>query len=104
MAKKKQQKVKPLPLEWNIPDNIINRFATNMVIQTIDNVFKILFFEIKQPIILSEKDMEKIKKIGNIQADCVGGIIVAPDRLPQFINVLNEHLSKYNKEREKKES
>ena len=104
MAKKKEQKGHILSIEWNIPDNIITRFATNMTIQTIENEFKISFFEVKPPIVLSEVDQKKMKKIGTVKADCVGSFIVTPDRLPKFIAVLNEQLSKYNKIREEKES
>src|SRR3990172_6828217 len=97
MAKKKEQKGHILSIEWNIPDNIITRFATNMTIQTIENEFKISFFEVKPPIVLSEVDQKKMKKIGTVKADCVGRFIVTPDRLPKFIADLNEQLSKYNK-------
>jgi len=102
MAKKKE--IPPsmgLTIDFNFPDYIITRFATNMTIQTIENEFKISFFELKPAMILSEEDIEKIRKQGTARADCIGSFIITPDRLPKFIQVLNEHLSKYNKRQEK---
>ncbi len=104
MTKKEEQKEQQLSIEWNIPDNMIARFATNIVVQTIENEFKISFFEIRTPIILSDEDREKMKKIGTIRADCIGSIIVTPDRMQKFIQVMNEQLSKYNSKQQKKES
>lgn len=110
MATKKkdqhQQEQQPpaLLIEWNIPDHIITRFATNIIVQTIENAFKISFFEIKPPIMLSDEDRAKLRDTGTIRADCVGSIIVTPDRLATFINAMNEHLSKYKNAQEKKKS
>jgi len=106
MTKKEEQKEQQLSLsiEWNIPDNIIARFATNIVVQRMENEFKISFFETKPPIILSDEDREKLKKAGTIRADCIGSIIVTPDRLRKFIQTMDKQLSEYNIKQEKKES
>lgn len=83
-----------IPLKWNIPDNIITRFASNIVIQTVEGVFKISFFEANPKIRFGE-DLKKIKEV---QADCVASIIVTPEKLSNFIDTLQEYLeeSKYN--------
>jgi len=104
MAKKKKQQDVNLTVEWNIPNNMASTFVTNFLIQKIEDEFKILFFEIKPPIVLNETDREEVKKRGTVRADCVGGIVVTPDRLVKFVEILNEQLSMYNKAREKKES
>lgn len=102
MTKKEEQKEQQLPIKWNIPDNMIARFATNIVVQTIENEFKISFFEIQPPIILSDKDRENVKKLGTIRADCLGTIIVTPDRMQKFIQLMNEQLSRYNNSKQQK--
>lgn len=80
-----------LPIRWNIPDSIVTRFASNMVVQTIEDYFKISFFEIKPEIHLvttSEPPTE-------IKADCVASIIVTPDKFALIVEVLKNQLDKY---------
>ena len=81
-----------VPIKWYIPDNIIARFASNMVIQTIESEFKISFFEMKPGILLQTS--ETLPK--EVRADCVASVIVTADRLPKFIEVLQKHLNQYN--------
>jgi len=100
MAKKKtetnKQTVKivgvPVPIKYYIPDQTITRFASNMVIQTIENEFKISFFEIKPDIILGPS--ESVPK--EVRAECVGSVIVTADRLPKFIQALQKQMDNYN--------
>lgn len=89
-VKKTKRKVE-VPIEWNIPDTVITRFASNMLIQTIENEFKISFFELKPKILLGPS--EEIPK--KILADCVASVIVTANKLPQFINALQKHLDAY---------
>lgn len=81
-----------VPLKWYIPDNIITRFASNMVIQTMESEFKISFFEIKPEILLPPS--ETLPK--EVRAECVASVIVTADRLPKFIEVLQTQLNLYN--------
>jgi hypothetical protein len=80
-----------VPIEWYVPEGVMTPFASNMVIQTIENFFKISFFEIKPPIQLDKSALAPTK----VRADCVASVIVTPDKLPQFIEVLQEQLDKY---------
>jgi hypothetical protein len=81
-----------VPIEWDLPDGLITPFATNMVIQTIENEFKISFFEVKPKIHLSDSEPLPNK----IKAICIASVIVTADRLPKFIEVLQSQLDKYN--------
>jgi hypothetical protein len=78
-------------IEWYVPEGVMTPFATNMVIQTIENFFKISFFEIKPSIRLEESAPIPTK----VRADCVASVIVTPDKLPKFIEVLQRQLEKY---------
>lgn len=81
-----------IPIEWRVPENLMSVFASNMVIQRIENsFFKLSFFEIKPPIQLDDSAPTPTK----IRADCVASVIVTPDKLPKFIEVLQKHLDKY---------
>lgn len=95
MAKKKvvkSQQVQWVPLKYNIPDNIITRFTTNMTVQSIKNEFKISFFEQNLPIRIDNTQPPPKE----IQATCVASVIVTADRLPGFIKVLEDQLELYN--------
>jgi len=95
MAKKEQKKeIKPknVPIIWRMPDIMQTPFATNMFIQTIEDEFKISFFEIKPPIRFNDNEPWP----ETVNADYVTGVIVTPKRLEKFIKALQDHLNKYN--------
>jgi len=95
MAEEEKVTSKPterVPIEWYIPENLMTVFASNMVIQKIENsFFKLSFFEIKPLIQLDESAPAPTK----IRADCVASVIVTPDKLPRFIEILQKSLDKY---------
>lgn len=78
----------PIPIEWHIPEGVMTPFATNMLVQTIENEFKISFFELKPAIRLSTSDPMPT----SIGADCVASVIVTEDRLSKFVEVLQSQL------------
>ena len=86
-----------LPIRWHRGDEIITRFASNMVIQTVEGVFKLSFFESMPEIRLSPTD----KVPADVRADCVASIIVPPEKLPGFIEAMSKHLDKFNQEKTK---
>ena len=93
MAKKKTEPSKQeraLPIQWHVPDTIVPRFASNMVVQSFENIFKISFFEIKPEIHLIPPQTPE----SSIRADCVASIIVTPDKLSQMVEVLQRQLKK----------
>jgi len=93
--KEKTQAKSVLPIKWNMPADIITRFTTNILVQTIENEFKLSFFEVKPPIRFSASE----PKPTEVVADCVASVIVTADRLPNFIRVLEEQLERYNKKK-----
>ena len=97
MAKNKNveiiKKGKEVPIKFNIPSTIITRFASNMVIQTFENEFKISFFEIKPEIRLDPSD----EIPDNVLADCVASVIVNANKLPSFIEILQKQVDRHNK-------
>ncbi len=95
-TKEKSSTKGTVPIEWRIPDGAMTPFATNMLVQTIENEFKISFFEIKPHIRLNES--EPIPS--SVKADCVASVIVTADRLPKFIEALQIQLNKYKSKKE----
>jgi len=80
-----------IPITWNVPEGIATPFATNILVQIIENEFKLIFFELKPPII-TEPSQSFPKKVN---ADYVGGVIISADRLPKFIKALQKQLDQY---------
>lgn len=79
-----------VPLKFHIPDDIITRFASHMVVQTLENEFKVSFFETNPEIILDDQEPSK-----EVQANCVASIIINANKLPTFINALQRQLARY---------
>lgn len=77
-----------VPLKWNIPDNIVTRYASNVAVQILENEFKVSFFEIN-PEIRTDNN-QKIPK--EIQANCVASVIMSPGKFPSFIAALQQQL------------
>lgn len=88
----KKGQTKTVPLEWNVPEGIATPFATNMVVQLMENEFKVSFFEAKPPIQLDGST--PLPKA--VRADYVAGVIVSAERLSKFIEVLQKQLDKYH--------
>ena len=87
-----------LPIEWNMPDGIPTPYATNMLVQIIENEFKLMFFELKPPIRLNASDPIPEQA----RADYIGGVIVSVDRLSRFIETLQTQLDKYKLDKQGK--
>jgi len=81
-----------VPIEWEIPENITPRYTTHMVIQHLENENLISFFEVIPPIMLGDK--ESIKQIKKVTARCICQVIVADNKLPEIVSVLQNHCEK----------
>lgn len=104
MANARVSTGKEFILEWNIPDDIVARYATNMIVQRSEHEFIISFFEVKPPLLLGspEEINEKLSKIKSVQANCVAQIIVAADKMSSFVEALQKNLEKSGKRRVEK--
>ena len=91
-----------LPVDWHVSENIQSRYATNIVVQPIQHEFVISFFEAQPPIILGtpEENRAKYQELGAIRAECVARVIVAAERLPDFIEALQTTLAAYRVSKE----
>ena len=99
VAKKQKTTLNPsqmqVKIEYDIPENMPTYFVTNMVIQRIEHEFKVSFFELRRPLLLTEEDKEKIRTLQSVKAICVSSVSVTPDRLQIFIEALQDQLNKY---------
>jgi hypothetical protein len=90
---KKKSEERVFPIVWKFPDELLGRYATNMLIQQGDQEFFVSFFEMRPPVLLTPEDVTKIE---NVQAQCIATIIVSPDRLDGFIKAFQQSLNNFN--------
>jgi hypothetical protein len=85
-----------IPIEWYVPDDLVAKYATNMVVQKSKDEYFISFFEIKPPMFLGEPKeiIEKVKELNSVRATCVAQIIVSSGRMPDFVKALEKNLGK----------
>lgn len=94
MVKKKKEVNKEsatIPIKWCVPDDVISRYANNMLVQALENEFKILFFETKFPIRLNSKD--PVPK--EVRSDCVVSIVINPAKIPAFVKALQQQYDNF---------
>lgn len=97
MAEEEAQEGLSIPLTWNVPPGLVSRYATNFVVQHSDHEFAIYFFEALPPLLIGEPSEVKrqLQQIGSISANCVAKVIVAAERMPQLIALLQNNLQVY---------
>lgn len=86
-----------VPIEWYDGGGIITRYVTNMVVQGSRDEFILGFYEIKRPIILGtpEEQLEQLKTLSAVRANCVARIVVTPRKLKEFLELLNDNYQQY---------
>lgn len=86
-----------MPIEWEMSNETPCRYATNMIIQTEKEEFILSFFELKPPLLLGSKEqrLEQAKKIGTIKANSIVSIIVSPERLSNWVKIIDGAIKKH---------
>lgn len=74
-------------VEWPIPEDMDPRYANHVIIQRVQHEFVINFFALYPPVLIGtpEEIAAKLGEIPTIRARCVGRIVIAQDRMPEFI-------------------
>lgn len=80
----------------------MSRYATHIVVQHTEHEFIISFFEVQPPVLLGmpEEIEARLEQIESIRADCVARVIVAAERMPEFVRVLQDNLDTYPSRKE----
>jgi len=73
-------------------DTQVAKFTDHMVVQRGQHEVHLSFFQANYPIIVGAKTademQEQIEKITSLPARCVSRVVLAADRLPEFIGIL----------------
>jgi len=85
-----------IPLIWDVPEDLITGYATNMLVQVGEHELYISFFETPPPLLLDPKEAEKLE---NVRAECFARIVIAPERMEGFIRVLQRQLDAFNEKK-----
>jgi Protein of unknown function (DUF3467) len=98
---KRQSKIqikqeRQIPIIWDFPEDLVSGYATNMLVQVGEHELYVSFFETPPPVLLGQEDVTKLE---GVRAECIARIIVAPERMTEFIEVLNKQLEVYQKKK-----
>jgi hypothetical protein len=80
-----------VPLEWHVPVDHVTPFASNIVIQIEEDIFKLSFFEVKPPIHMDESTPPPAV----VRAECVASVYITPNKVGLLIELLRKHLERY---------
>ena len=87
-----------IPIEWHIPEQIVTRYASNMVVQNTGQEFIVSFYELFPPLLFgTPADLAKLDKMESVRAECIARIIVSKDRMPKFIEALQTNFDRAEK-------
>ena len=86
-----------LPIEWVIDENTPTGYATNMIVQHTNHEFIISFFEMKPPLLIgdAEEQRQQAATVGSIKARCVSQITINAERMPHFIEALEQNYRQF---------
>jgi hypothetical protein len=103
---KEEKTSKILPVEWYIPDDLVPRYATNIVVQHSQYEFTLSFFAAQNPIILGTMEERKkaVEKLQGMRAKCVAQIIINPERMKDFISVMEANFKIFEEKTKKQEN
>src|ERR1044071_7357517 len=97
MSKKRSAKAanteREIPLIWDFPDDLVSGYATHLVVQVGEHELFVSFFETPPPLLLSSKDAETLE---SVRAECIARIVISPERVQKFIDVLQKQLDVFN--------
>jgi len=93
-----------VPLIHDFPKDLVSRYATHFVVQHTEQEFVISFFEVDNPILLGtpEENREALRSMSGVPAHCVARIIIAPNRMEQFVQILQQNLERFHAMEENK--
>lgn len=86
-----------IPVEYVVSNELKTIYTTDLIVQHSNSEFVLLFFETRPPVLLgSQEDVEKsLANIGVLKSECIARIVVAPNRMPIFIQALVENFTKF---------
>ena len=90
-----------VPLEWYFPENLVDSYANQVLVQFGQYESTVSFFKIKQPILLGTPDeqREQTTMLKSVRAECVARIVIALEFMPVVIKTLQETWEKHQEKK-----
>ena len=82
------------------PDSVKAIHANEATINYTPTEFFVTFYRLEPPIVLDEKDKQKVKEEGSLDAIAVSKIVITPSFARAFHRVLSDQLKSYDKNSE----
>ena len=88
---------KEIPIKRIFPEALQSYFVSNMVVQHQEENFTLSFFEVWPPALVgTEEDMrEQFEDFKYVEAKCIARLVVTPNKMKEFIDVLSENYKNY---------
>ncbi len=93
----RKPKGKLISVNLHTPPGFPSQYATNLVVQHTEHEFVITFFEMRPPPLLGteQKKRKQLDAVKEIDATCLARIIVSPNRMGEFIQVMQDNLKTF---------
>jgi Protein of unknown function (DUF3467) len=103
VVEQEREEAHALPIEWYFPEHIASRYATNLVVQNTEHEFTISFFEVHPPLLLGSPEERELQlqQTKSIRAECVARVIIAAERMPEFVRVIQGQIEVYKANQER---
>jgi hypothetical protein len=90
-----KENLKEVPLEWVVPEGLVSRYASNVVVQKIDSNFLISFFEVQPPLIIGDANeiSLNLSRIEKVAAKCVAQVYMSNEQIKAFNDLLHRLLN-----------
>lgn len=101
-----EQQDQPKPIEKRlkivrtVPDDLQSYIVDSLVAQHQPDRFVLSFFEIWLPALVSESDEDRQQQfdaLEDVEAKCVARLVVTPDKMREFVEILTTNLENYDK-------
>jgi hypothetical protein len=96
MAEKDASKIL-LPIEWHVPDELVTRYANNLLVQHTEHEFILSFFELQPPLTVGspEEQAAQLQAVGAVRAECVARVVISASRMASFVETLRSSSEKF---------
>lgn len=86
---------RPIPIDWQIPEDLPVLFTNNMTIQHTGHEFILTFYQVTPPPLLGPLSEQKLGQLEEVPAVAVARVAVSAGRLPDFIRAMQENLERH---------
>lgn len=86
---------KPIPIDWQVPEDLSVFFTNNMTIQHTGHEFILTFYQVTPPLLLGPLAEQRLEQMEEVPAVAVARVAVSAGRLPDFIKAMQENLERH---------